>query len=47
MYSYGAKAVLLGKNLTSATMKSSGSSGSGAVPFDDVVGKMIKVNEVC
>ena len=45
VYSYGAKAVLLGKNLTSATMKSSGSSGSGAVPFDDVVGKMIKVNE--
>lgn len=45
VYSYGAKAVLLGKNLTSATMKSSGTSGSGAVPFDDVIGKMTKVSE--
>lgn len=44
-YSYGAKAVLIAKNLTSAVMKSSGLSGSGAVPFDEVVGNMKKVSE--
>lgn len=45
IYSYGAKAVLIAKNLTSGTMKSSGVSGSGAVPFDDAIGDMKKVSE--
>lgn len=45
VYSYGARAVLIAKNLTSAVMKSSGVSGSGAVPFDEVVGNMKKVSE--
>jgi hypothetical protein len=45
VYSYGAKAVLIAKNLNSATMKSSGVSGSGAVSFDEVIGNMKKVSE--
>ena len=44
-YSYGAKAVLIGKNITSATMKSSGVSGSGSAPFDYIIGNMKKVSE--